>query len=228
MWQKRPKKANQKRARWPVKTKADFADDDFAADDIDSDEADDSAGSSGTDLFSHEDPSDECPEPPLITFAVVYERAMRLLVRREHGRKELELKLLQRELPLDLITSVLDNLAEERLQCDVRFAEAYTRMRVSRLYGANKIRADLQARHLEQSITEEAINTNEADWVVIAFEALEKKFARQVGHGFKADFETRAKMQRYLFRRGFEVSEIKSAIKEFEIASSQVENGSQL
>ncbi len=218
MWQKRPKRASQKRTGWPAKTKADFADDGF-----DSDTSDDSAGSSGTDSLLDED-----PETPLITFAVVYERAMRLLVRREHGRKELELKLLQRELPLDLITSVLDNLAEERLQCDVRFAEAYTRMRVSRLYGSNKIRADLQARHLEQSITEDAINTNEADWAVIAFEALEKKFGRELGGSFKMDFETKAKMQRYLYRRGFEISEIQSAITDIEIASTQVENDPQL
>jgi len=100
--------------------------------------------------FPETDPPDEAPPP--VTKAVVRERAVRLLAIREHGRKELEQKLLQRELPPDLIVSVLDQLAVEGLQCDARFAESYTRMRVDRRYGPNKVRADLTARRLEQSV----------------------------------------------------------------------------
>lgn len=177
--------------------------------------SDDSAGDAGTDF-------DEA-EPPVVTLAIVRERAMRLLVHREHGRKELEQKLLQRELPPDLIASALDKLAEEGLQCDTRFAESYTRMRIGRGHGANKIRADLYARQLEQSIAERAISSSGADWDQIALEALEKKFARELGSGFKLDFEAKAKMQRYLYRRGFETSEIKAAIKEYELCHSEVQ-----
>ena len=85
---------------------------------------------------------------------MVRERAVRLLAIREHGRQELREKLRQRELPEDLIIPVLDQLADQGLQCDVRFAESFTRMRVSRGFGSDKIRADLQARHLERSIIE--------------------------------------------------------------------------
>jgi len=141
---------------------------------------------------------------------------MRLLVHREHGRKELEKKLLQRELPPDLIVSVLDQLAEEGLQCDIRFAESYTRMRVDRGFGANKVRADLQARRLEHSYIEDAIRDSGADWTDIASNALHKKFGDNAGSSVKV----RARMQRFLYQRGFEAEQIRSAMNNFDATHS--------
>jgi len=157
-----------------------------------------------------------------MTHAIVRERAMRLLVNREHGRKELEKKLQQRELPHDLIDSVLDQLAEEGLQCDVRFAESYTRMRVDRRFGANKIRSDLQTRHLEQYIIEEAIRDSGAEWTVLALEALDKKFSGKsaIDSSGALNSKARDKMQRFLYQRGFEADEIRSAINKFHEVSA--------
>lgn len=174
------------------------------------------AAFSGAD-FPEIDPDDE-PAEPVITHAIVRERAVRLLVNREHGRNELEQKLLQRELPQDLIVSVLDQLVEEGLQCDARFAESYTRMRVDRGFGANKVRADLQTRRLEQSVIEEAITDNGADWIVVATDALSKKF----GSNPAADAKGRAKMQRFLHQRGFSAGEIRSALRTIENTESHV------
>ena len=171
---------------------------------------------SGAD-FPEIDPQAEPAQSPVITHAVVRERAVRLLVNREHGRHELEQKLLQRELPSGLIDSVLDQLAEEGLQCDVRFAESYTRMRVDRGYGANKVRADLQARRLEQSVIENAITDSGTDWHGVAGSALAKKF----GGNSVVDMKTRAKMQRYLYQRGFSQEDIRSAIDDFEAVDSE-------
>jgi len=160
-------------------------------------------------------------EPPPITHAVVRERAMRLLVHREHGRKELEKKLRQRELPQDLIDSVLDQLAEEGLQCDIRFAESYTRMRSDRGYGANKVRADLQSRRLEQSVIEEAISDSGTDWTEVAAKALRKKFeANEFDSNSEASVKTLARMQRFLYQRGFEAEQIRSAMDGFTASHS--------
>ena len=183
----------------------------------------DSAGFSGAE-FPDIDPGENSPaqkEAPAITQSVVRERAMRLLVHREHGRKELAKKLLQRELPQDLIDSVLDQLAEEGLQCDIRFAESYTRMRVDRGYGANKVRADLQSRGLDQSVVEDAIRDSGADWTAIASNALSKKFegskleTREFDGSSAVSAKTRARMQRYLYQRGFDAEQIRSAMTEF-------------
>ena len=157
-------------------------------------------------------------EPPALTHAEVLERAVRLLANREHGRKELEQKLLRRDLPTDLIVSVLDQLAQEGLQCDVRFAESYLRMRVDRGYGANKIRADLKTRRLQQSVVEQAISDCGADWTAVADAALAKKF----GCLSALDIKTRAKMQRFLYQRGFAAEEIRSAMNNYESADSEL------
>ena len=165
---------------------------------------------------------------------MVRERAVRLLAIREHGRQELQEKLRQRELPEDLIIPVLDQLADQGLQCDVRFAESFTRMRVSRGFGSDKIRADLQARHLERSIIEDAVRDCGVDWVEIACGALNKKYLgkrvaalhpgqnpdgslHEVSCVDDKDIDTAsiAKMQRYLYRRGFKPAELSSAVKKF-------------
>ena len=169
-----------------------------------------------------------------ITLATVRERAVRLLAIREHGRQELQEKLRQRDLPEDLIVPVLDQLADQGLQCDVRFAESFTRMRVSRGYGSDKIRSDLQARHLERSTIEGAVRDCGADWVQIACDALNKKFLgkslvvqcpdHSPDHslsetsrvaGGAVDRALLARMQRYLHRRGFKPSELSSAVEKF-------------
>lgn len=176
---------------------------------------DNSAGFTGAE-FPEINEGPESTEP-VITHSIVRERAMRLLVNREHGRRELEKKLRQRELPQELIDSVLDQLAEEGLQCDARFAESYTRMRVDRGFGANKIRADLQTRQLEQSVIEEAIRDSGAEWTALALAALDKKFGDRsaINRGGSVDSRARDKMQRFLYQRGFEASEIRSAINNF-------------
>jgi len=164
-------------------------------------------------------------EPVEFTIAMVKERAYRLLAIREHGFLELKNKLLQREMPADLVDSVVDNLAAEGLQCDVRFAESYLRMRIERGYGMNKVRADLQGRHIDRSTIEAALRDSEANWHDIALKALQKKFAKSdyVGPGivdYTAVDQTAhdtsraavAKMQRYLYSRGFDMQEIQSAL----------------
>ena len=174
---------------------------------------------SSAELSGEQSPELQSPglkEPPVITQAMVHERAMRLLVHREHGRIELQKKLLQRELPQDLIDAVLDQLAEDGLQCDVRFAESYTRMRVDRGFGANKIRADLQARRLEHSVIEGAVSESGADWIEIASNTLQKKF----GNNSALSAKIRARMQRFLYQRGFESEQIRSAMSHFEASHS--------
>ena len=166
---------------------------------------------SPADVSESDDEQSQDPEnEPPVTFAMVRERAVRLLARREHGKKELQQKLLQRELPEDLVISVVDKLAEEGLQCDARFAESYTRMRVARGYGANKVRADLQTRRLDQSVIEEAVRSREVHWGSVALAALEKKFSTVIA----TDQKSIAKMQRYLYQRGFDMADIKAAITE--------------
>lgn len=169
---------------------------------------------------------------PVITQAIVRDKAIFLLARREHGKLELRDKLIRRDYPVELVDPILDQLAERGLQCDVRFAEAYTRMRVSRGFGVNKIRADLQSRRLAREIVEDAIAENGADWDDNAHDALLKRFGSR-GEQNNSTFDqpddqpeyaeqidvvsdtvaNRAKMQRFLQSRGYTSAQIYTAIK---------------
>ena len=152
--------------------------------------------------------------------ASVRHRAVGLLARREHGRSELRDKLIQRDLPVDAIEIALDDLAARGLQCDVRFAESYTRMRVNRGFGPNKVRADLQLRKLTREVIEDAISENDANWSDNAYNALLKKFGDPDNHfgrvtaqqNFGSSASDRARMQRFLHSRGYNPSDISSAI----------------
>ncbi len=161
--------------------------------------------------------SAEAEDAPAVTASIVRDKAMFLLAGREHGKLELKQKLILREYPLALIDSVLEELQERGLQCDARFAESYTRMRVNRGYGANKIRADLLAKKLTRDIIENAIAENDADWDENAHAALLKKFAIADEVAMPDDYKKKAaytaKMMRYLQTRGYASQQISEALK---------------
>ena len=163
------------------------------------------------------DPEDVCaaddadaPKPD-VSLATVRHTAVRLLARREHSRAELHGKLLLRKYAQELIGPVLDQLAERGLQCDVRFAESYTRMRVQRGYGDNKIRAELQTRSLSRDIIDDALSVYSGEWADKAIAALQKKFSpMQLTDSNPREL---AKMQRFLWSRGYTSADISMALK---------------
>ena len=70
-------------------------------------------------------------------------KAMDILARREHSRKELFTKL-SSHFPdyIDQLDDVLDQLKEGHLQSDQRFAEAFVRSRVNRGQGPQRLIAE--------------------------------------------------------------------------------------
>ncbi len=96
-------------------------------------------------------------------------RAMDLLARREHSRCELARKLRDRfpEAEPESVKDVLARLAEENLQSDGRFAEEYVRMRMRRGFGWLHIRADLQARGVDEDIISDFSRPDD-EWLALA------------------------------------------------------------
>ena len=128
-------------------------------------------------------------------------QAMNLLARREHLRAELKRKLCQRcgaEASAD-VERVLDELAEENLQSDQRFAESYIRSRSGKGYGPDRIRQELQQKGLPAVLLEEAMEAQDVDWAQLARGVREKKFGAPVPDGFPE----RARQMRFLAYRGF-------------------------
>lgn len=129
----------------------------------------------------------------------IREAALRLLARREHSRLELTRKLARRGWSEPEVLSVIDELAEENLQSDERFAEGYVRQRASRAYGPMRIRGELSERGIDRSLAARALETESPDWFAIAADWYEKRFGSEP----PADLKEKSRRQQALARRGF-------------------------
>ena len=80
-------------------------------------------------------------------------RALRLLARREHTRQELERKLSPHAGSSEELKGLLAGLRQKNQLSEERFAEERAR-RLSRKYGAARIRQDLKAKGVSEELIE--------------------------------------------------------------------------
>ena len=126
------------------------------------------------------------------------DQALRLLGRREHGRAELQAKLLAKGHGAKAVAEALDSLQERGLQSDQRFAAALVQRRIQRGYGPAYIRAELRQRQVEDAIAEAEAHRPSAFWLQRAQSALEKKYGPDSQRS-----ALRPAQARFLARRGF-------------------------
>jgi len=134
------------------------------------------------------------PEP------TAYQRALGLLVRREHSRKELGRKLLSKGVDRDDLDLALEKLRRQDFQNDARFAAALARSRSSSGYGPARIRAELAQHGLSRDDVAAAPEACETDWDAAARQLVQRRYA---GKDLK-DPTLRRKAVDFLLRRGFE------------------------
>ena len=139
---------------------------------------------------------------------VAREAAIRLLAQREHSQFELIQKLSRRGFGRDLLDDLLATLAEQGLQCDERFAEAFARARYAKGQGPLKIRAGLSAKGISQHLAAKACQQPELDWHA----QCEQVFVRKFGDEPVTDYAQRAKCFRFLAQRGFARDHIDAAM----------------
>ena len=124
---------------------------------------------------------------------------MNLLARREHSRWELLRKLRRRFPDEQLLTTELQRLADENLQSDERYAQAYARQRAGRGYGPLRVRQEMRERGLSDSEIVSAFEHVGLDWFVLATEAFHKKF----GEPGPVELKEKARRIRFMQYRGF-------------------------
>jgi regulatory protein len=134
--------------------------------------------------------------------------AMNLLARREYGRAELSARLAGKGMPESLVAEVLDELAAEGLQSDIRFAEAFVQARAGRGQGPVRIRMELERRGVSSGTLENALEDCEIDWPALAGTVRRKRF----GGSRPGDFRERARQMRFLQYRGFTADHIRAAV----------------
>lgn len=134
-----------------------------------------------------------------------YDKALGLLARREHSRKELKLKLRQGGYENDEITSAIERLGEQHYQDDDRFAETLVRSRIAHGYGPLRLRVELKSHGMGEAGIRQLIEAAEVDWAESAASLLQRRY----GRAGTADYAERAKRSQFLLRRGFDAATVR-------------------
>ena len=133
---------------------------------------------------------------------------MDLLARREHGRAELERKLLAAGFDAEVAADAVDELSNEGLQSDLRFVESFVLSRVSQGKGPARIHADLNERGVATALVEAVLADTDLDWYELAREIRLKKF----GPDRPDEFTEKARQIRFLQYRGFDPDQVRAAV----------------
>ena len=133
------------------------------------------------------------------TFALIYNKALDLVSRREHSCYELIQKLNKRfPETMPIIEDVVQKLVINNILNDERFAEMYLNSRARKGFGPKKIEMELHSKKIDSSFIATAIAEYD-NWAENAENELLKKFK-----GIKPnDFNSKMKQKQFLFNRGF-------------------------
>jgi regulatory protein len=136
------------------------------------------------------------------------QRALGLLVRREHSRKELTRKLAARGVEADDAQAAVDRMTAEGWQDDGRFAELLVRSRANHGYGPLRIRAELGMHGLDRDIVTAAMDAYDGDWTENARDLARRRFP-----GRLEDRSIQRKAADFLIRRGFSGDQVRAAVR---------------
>lgn len=134
----------------------------------------------------------------------VFECAVRLLARREHGAFELTHKLAQRGFSETEIQGALAECQRLDLQSDDRFIENLTRTRIRQGYGPVRIRRELQHLQVETDRIEVALRQEQDNWLSYAKGVWKKKYKEETAQSYAA----LQKQKQFLLYRGFSTDTI--------------------
>ena len=137
------------------------------------------------------------------------QKALELLSRRPHSRKELKDKLLRRGIDEEDAEDCVAWLAEHGFLDDGEYAGAVARHYAAKGYGAGRVRSELQRRGIDRELAADTLsdlpdNSGKID----AF------LARRLHD--PSDREAVRKVSAALFRRGFSWEEIRAALHRFD------------
>ena len=141
------------------------------------------------------------------------QRAVALLVRREHSRKELAIKLRARGIDPAEADAAVETVAQAGWQDDTRFACSIARTRATAGYGPLYIRAELASHGLGEDVITLALSSldeaGEVDWKDVALTQVHRRFGDQASLSTAAQHKAAG----YLMRRGFGSDIIRAAIR---------------
>lgn len=147
------------------------------------------------------------PDNPDKPKRTAYDKALGLLARREHSRRELKTKLRQSGYEGDEATAAIDRLGDQHYQDDDRFAEILVRSRAGQGYGPQRIRAELKTHAVADERIRELLDDAGVDWEASAIDQLRRRYGGKAA----ADHAERARRAQFLLRRGFAAATVRRA-----------------
>ncbi len=129
----------------------------------------------------------------------IQEICLRLLARREHSQQELLNKLALRGFDRDDAQPVIDELAEQGWQDDLRYAENYARFRIQKGYGPIRVGYELKQNGIAAFDLEGIVQEEAGSWMALLEQVYSKKYTDDA---VLARNEW-AKRSRFLLHRGF-------------------------
>jgi len=145
------------------------------------------------------------PTDPARPKRSAYDKALGLLARREHSRKELKTKLRQGGYEGEETVAALDRLGDQHYQDDGRFAEVLLRSRIAQGYGPMRLRMELKTHGLPEATIRRLLDEAEVDWDAHAAAQLRRRYGGKAG----ADHAERARRVQFLLRRGFSAATVR-------------------
>lgn len=137
------------------------------------------------------------------------ERALELLARREHSRVELTRKLASFA-EFDEVQQVLNQLEQENLLSDERFAKSLANARTGR-HGSLRLKADLRDKGVPEEVLVDTVNAARESDLAMARAVWTKKYGQPA-----TDASERAKQMRFLAGRGFPMDVIRQVVSGLE------------
>jgi regulatory protein len=134
-----------------------------------------------------------------------YNKALGLLARREHSRRELRQKLDRNGYASDEAAEALDRLGEQHYQDDDRFAEVLIRSRVAQGYGPLRLRVELKSHGLPDARIRSLLEEAGVDWADSAAAQLRRRY----GSAGTSDPAERVRRAQFLLRRGFPTATVR-------------------
>lgn len=136
-----------------------------------------------------------------------YNKAIELLSRREHSRKEITEKLNQRGYQA-VSDSVADKLTEKGYLDDERFAAMYAgELKSRKSMGKRRIKQELLRKGIDRNITENVIENIEEDPTEEIIDIIKRKYPK-----YNLDEKSKTRATNGLIRLGYSFSDIKNAL----------------
>lgn len=138
-----------------------------------------------------------------------YDKALGLLVRREHSARELKSKLARKGLDADESAKALADLQGKNYQSDARFGEMLVRTRIAGGYGPRWIVAELKTHGIAEDAAHALIDAAQPDWLALVRDLVRRRYGPKPA----VDLAEHRKRAAFLLRRGFDAATVQSVTR---------------